>query len=122
MQTLSSDIHDPNLRPKLLGSLLLKVPADGKVNLSTVHYIGETLVRHHLLQQDAAVAASGAGSVVDAWFERLLSLLSSPKMDARWVALVLLGVSFSDVSTGRFLASYATWFNKVSSLCMAAPA
>eukprot|EP00976_Prorocentrum_cordatum_P070312 1179871-Prorocentrum_minimum.AAC.4 len=83
MQALG-DIHDPKLRPKLLGSLLLSVPADGKVQSSKVPFIGETIARHHLLQQDAAVVAasdtSTGGSVVDAWFERLLSLLSSAKV------------------------------------------
>ena len=72
------DLHDPQIRGTLLRSLLLQIPADGKVDAAAVGSLVETRVRHHLLHVPA-----GSGEEKDPvkeWFDRLVLLLSSAKV------------------------------------------
>jgi hypothetical protein len=84
-----SDVHDPQARGALLRGLLVQLPADGRVDAAAVDALAACVRRHHLLQPlRLAEAGSAATAPLHEWLERLLHLLSSPKVIARALHLL----------------------------------
>ncbi|OAY80601.1 hypothetical protein ACMD2_16403 [Ananas comosus] len=125
---------DHKLKPRLLSSLVRERlpggdgaagsrPSPSPAELSSVLAAVKT---HGLLAEAAAAAATAAGrpdpelaeswrGAVDAWADRVLSLVSSNAVasDKRWAGACLLGVTVEECSSERFVASYSLWFQKL---------
>lgn len=76
----ANDVHDPQVRGALLRGLLLQLPADGRVDAAAVDALAACVRRHHLLQPLSLAGTGGSAAPLHEWLERLLHLLSSPKV------------------------------------------
>ncbi|XP_058083932.1 uncharacterized protein LOC131231664 isoform X2 [Magnolia sinica] len=121
---LYENMYDIRLKPRLLKSLIKDRLPDEKhpfTSPSELSYVESSIRTHGLLSESFREAvhdrklAESWKSAVDAWFERLLSLVSSKMPDKCWAGICLLGVTVQNCSDDRFLASYSVWFQKLLS-------
>lgn len=113
------DLYDIALKPRLLRSLLKEqLPDETRPvrELSELSSIVSTVKFHQLLSESVPNSAnrnhvSRWRSAVDAWVDRILTLAGSNLPDKCWIGVCLLGVTCTECSSDRFLASYSDWLN-----------
>lgn len=116
-------MYDIKLKPRLLRTLIKEHVPDEKHpfrNPSELSKVVSMIKTHKLLGESSMEATDKKQveiwtSTVDAWVERLFSLVSSSMPDKRWAGICLLGVTCQECSDERFLASYSVWFHKLLS-------
>ncbi|GBG62267.1 hypothetical protein CBR_g29875 [Chara braunii] len=133
-------MHDVRFRSRLLQLLIqAHLPKDGKLPVTPQHLSSavEMLTRHHLLAEPGTngdlgsmrmggpavftrngtldgCAGNGTTSrklAVDAWADRLASLLASPVVENRAIGACLLGLTCKECLQSRFLECYSGWFS-----------
>ncbi|GMH10227.1 hypothetical protein Nepgr_012068 [Nepenthes gracilis] len=117
------DMYDVALKPRLLRTLLEEQVPDEKQpfrNPSVLSSVVSIIKTHGLLSESfyPSIDKGHLGSwksAVDDWVDRILKLVSSNMPDKCWAGICLLGVTCSECSTSRFLASYSAWFNELLS-------
>ncbi|CAK9149218.1 unnamed protein product [Ilex paraguariensis] len=117
------NMYDVSLKPRLLRSLLKDHVPDEKHpfrNPWELSHVVSAVKTHRLLSEFATDSTDQKQienwkSAVDAWVNRLLTLVSSNMPDKCWAGLCLLGMTCQECSSERFLASYSVWFNKLLS-------
>ncbi|XP_038688480.1 proline-, glutamic acid- and leucine-rich protein 1 isoform X1 [Tripterygium wilfordii] len=116
-----SNMHDVELKPRLLRSLFKdqvpdeKRPFGSPSDLSRVINLVQT---HKLLSESFTETLEEKQvqrwrSAVDEWVERLLALVTSNSPDKCWAGICLLGVTTQECGSDRFSASYTVWFEKL---------
>ncbi|WOL18805.1 proline-, glutamic acid- and leucine-rich protein 1 [Canna indica] len=114
-------MSDPRLKPRLLRSLVRdrlpeeNRPDPGPSELSSILASVKTqgLLSERVFDPSDTKLVEAWRTAVDAWVERLLSLVSSIMPDKCWVGVCLLGVSCEECSSVRFMSSYSLWFQKL---------
>ncbi|XP_038710715.1 uncharacterized protein LOC120005252 isoform X3 [Tripterygium wilfordii] len=115
-----TNMHDVELKPRLLRSLLKdqvpdeKRPFKSPSDLSRVINLVQT---HKLLSESFTETIEEKRiqhwkSSFDEWVERLLTLVTINSSDKCWAGICLLGVTAQECSSDRFSASYTIWFEK----------
>ncbi|XP_023767642.1 uncharacterized protein LOC111916263 isoform X1 [Lactuca sativa] len=118
------NMYDVAVKPRLLRSFIKELIPDEKQQLGNpleLSQVVSAIKTHGLLSERVAQTDDNKKliekwkSAVDLWVDRLLMLVSSNMPDKCWAGICLLGVTFEECSSERFLASYSVWFQKLLS-------
>ncbi|KAL2336139.1 hypothetical protein Fmac_010585 [Flemingia macrophylla] len=124
------NMYDVAFKPRLLLSLIRDHLPDDNTPFSNPSHLSNLLSQlktHSLLSESFAQSTppkhvQAWKSAFTSWLNRIYSLISTTMPDKCWAGISLLGVTFEECSTERFLESYSLWFQKLLPFLQQSPA